>query len=191
MKVVVGLRNPGPDYQGSRHNVGSEVVQALARRHGGRFKRGPLRLRAEFSDVRIGSERVVLAAPLSFMNESGGPVRAVLDYHKATADDLLVVYDDIDLEFGRLRLRDEGGSGGHNGLRSIERSLGSPGYARLKLGVGRPPSRIDPADYVLRPFAKAERPEVDTLVEDAADVVELWLADFARAQERAALRGRD
>lgn len=187
-KVVVGLRNPGPDYEGTRHNVGVEVVAEVGHRHGFRFKRGPLRVRCELGEGRIGSEAVVLAGPLGFMNESGGPVASLLGYFKAAEEDLLVVHDDIDLEFGRLRLQQGGGSGGHNGIRSLERSLPTRDFARLKVGVGRPPGRMDPADFVLRPFTKSERGEVDLLVQDAADVVERWLTDPARAQEQAAHR---
>jgi PTH1 family peptidyl-tRNA hydrolase len=188
MHVIVGLRNPGADYDGTRHNVGFEVLATLAARYGGRFKRGPLRVRVELADLRIGPERAVLAVPISYMNESGVPVRSVLDYHKVDSSRLLVVHDDIDLAFGRLRLQVGGGSGGHNGLKSIERALGTRDWTRLKLGVGRPPGDTDPADFVLKRFSKAERPEVDLQVEDAADVAEKWLTDPPRAQEMAAHR---
>jgi PTH1 family peptidyl-tRNA hydrolase len=188
LSVVVGLRNPGPGYEGTRHNVGYEVIDLVVRRHGGRFKRGPLRVRAEIAELRHDGARLVAAAPLSFMNESGGPVRLVLDYHKVAIERLLVVHDDIDLPFGRLRLQVGGGTGGHNGLRSIERSLATRDWARLKIGVGRPPERMDPADFVLERFSRAERKEVDLLVEDAADVVERWLDDPVRAQVQAAHR---
>lgn len=188
VKVVVGLRNPGPDYDGTRHNLGMEVAVLLVDRHGGSLRRGPARVRCEVATVRIADRPVLVALPLSFMNESGGPVRALLDYHKASVADMLVLHDDIDLAFGRLRLQDGGGTGGHNGLRSLERGLRTRDFQRLKLGVGRPPDRVDPADHVLRRFSKSERPEVDRLVEDAADVVERWVEDPARAQEVAAHR---
>ncbi|MDH4119497.1 MAG: aminoacyl-tRNA hydrolase [Acidimicrobiia bacterium] len=191
LKLVVGLRNPGPEYDGTRHNIGVEVLAVLAHRHHGRFKRGPLRVRCELSDIRVGNSKVLLAAPLSFMNESGGPVKAAMDYHKVGAADLLVLHDDIDLAFGRLRLQMGGGTGGHNGLKSLERSLGTREFGRLKIGVGRPPGRQDPADYVLERFSRSQRPEVDLQVEDAADVVETWLVDRARAQEQAARRTVD
>ncbi|MGF1666144.1 MAG: aminoacyl-tRNA hydrolase [Acidimicrobiia bacterium] len=188
VKLIVGLRNPGSDYEGTRHNVGAEVLLALARRHGGRFKRGPLRVRCELSDIRVGDQRLMLVAPMSFMNESGGPVKAALDYHKTELADVLVIHDDIDLDFGRLRLQVGGGMGGHNGLKSMERSLGTRDFSRLKMGVGRPPGRQDPAKYVLERFSKEQRGEVDLQVEDAADVVEKWLTDPPRAQEMAAHR---
>lgn len=188
VKVVVGLRNPGPDYDGTRHNLGFEVARTIVDRTGGSFRRGPSRVRAELVQLRLGDERVIVALPLSFMNESGGPVRSVLDYHKLGPGDMLVIHDDIDLDFGRLRIQEGGGTGGHNGLRSLERSLGTRDFARLKLGVGRPPGRMDPAAYVLERFSKSERPDVDLLVEDAADVVERWVEDPRRAQELAAHR---
>lgn len=188
MKIVVGLRNPGSEYAGTRHNVGAEVIAELARRHGERFKAKTMRTRSEIAEIRVGTEKVVLAAPMSYMNESGGPVSATLRYLKSDIADMLVIHDDIDLDFGRLRLQVGGGSGGHNGIRSLEKSLGTRDFARLKVGVGRPPGRQDPAEYVLKRFSAAQRTEVDLLVVDAADVVEQWVNDPARAQEQAAHR---
>lgn len=185
--VVVGLRNPGPDYQGTRHNVGYEVVTKVAERAGVDLGRAPSRVPAQVAIL----PSCVLVAPVTFMNVSGRAVRAVLDYWKVSPADMLVVHDDIDLAFGRLRLQVGGGSGGHNGIRSIDRHLGTTDYSRLKLGVGRPPGSMDPAAYVLQRFSKAERAEVDLVVEEAADVVETWFTDRARAQEMAAHRGRD
>lgn len=188
VKVVVGLRNPGSEYEGTRHNVGAEVVAEVARRRDERFKAKTMRTRSEIAEVRIGSDKVLLAAPMSYMNESGGPVSATLRYVRADISDLLVIHDDIDLDFGRLRLQVGGGSGGHNGIRSLEKSLGTRDFSRLKVGVGRPPGRQDPADFVLRRFGTKERPEVDLVVGDAADVVERWVSDAQAAQELAAHR---
>ena len=188
MKVVVGLRNPGSDYAGTRHNIGAEVLVELARRAGERFKAKSMRTRSEIAEIRVGGEKVVLAAPLSFMNESGGPVSATLRSMKAEVSDLLVIHDDIDLDFGRLRLQVGGGSGGHNGIRSLEKSLGTREFSRLKVGVGRPPGRQDPAEFVLRRFGNKERAEADLMVSDAADVAERWVVDPQRAQELAAHR---
>jgi PTH1 family peptidyl-tRNA hydrolase len=143
------------------------------------------------AQVGEGDARALFLVSNTFMNETGAAVRSALDYYKLSPDDLLVVHDDIDLPFGRLRVQVGGGSGGHNGVRSIERALGTKEFSRLKTGVGRPPGSQDPADFVLRRFSKKERPEVDLMVEDAADVVERWLGDRARAQELAAHRGRD
>ncbi len=187
MRVVVGLRNPGSEYEGTRHNVGFEVVAVLARRHGGSWRR-QRRVRCETASVEISGTKVLLAAPLAFMNESGGPVRSLVDYYRLPLDDLLVVHDDIDLPFGRLRLVVGRGSGGHNGVRSLERALGTNEFARLKIGVGRPPGRMDPAAYVLHRFEFRERPEVDVMVDDAADVVETWVTDPERAREQAGSR---
>ncbi|HEX6946580.1 MAG TPA: aminoacyl-tRNA hydrolase [Acidimicrobiia bacterium] len=185
--VVVGLRNPGPGYQGTRHNIGFEVLSRVADRAGARLGRAPARVPAQV--VSLGS--AVLASPVTYMNDSGRAVRAILDYWRVAPADLLVIHDDIDLAFGRLRVQVGGGSGGHNGIRSIDRALGTPDYSRLKVGVGRPPGTMDPADYVLQRFSKTEREEIDVLIEDAADVVDAWLEDRSRAQEMAAHRGRD
>lgn len=190
MQVIVGLRNPGADYDGTRHNVGYEVVDEALRRIGATLTRGPSRVRGLVAQSGVGQERTMYLIPTTFMNDSGGAVRAALDYHKVEAVDLLVVHDDIDLPFGRLRIQVGGGSGGHNGIRSVERSLGTKGFSRLKVGVGRPPGSQDPAEFVLRPFTKKERAEVDLMIADASDVVERWIDDRERAQESAALRGR-
>jgi len=189
--MVVGLRNPGSDYEGTRHNAGFEVVARVVARHGARFGRAPSRVRCEVAQFGVGDSRVLYLVPSTFMNESGSAVRAAVDYWGVDLSRVLVIHDDIDLAFGRLRLQVNGGSGGHNGIRSLEKALGTPDFSRLKLGVGRPPGSQDPADFVLRPFSKAERGEVDVMLEEAADVVDQWPIDPARAQEMAALRGRD
>lgn len=188
MSVVVGLWNPESTYQGTRHNVGAEVVDVLARRWDIPLKKGPLRVRAMLGRTSVQGESVVLALPRANMNISGGPVRSVLNYFKESPHDLLVMHDDIDLPFARLRLQSDRGSGGHNGVKSIAQALGTREFSRLKIGVGRPPGRMDPAAFVLRPFAKAERVEIDLLIEDAADVVERWLEDRAAAVQLAGAR---
>jgi PTH1 family peptidyl-tRNA hydrolase len=190
-RAVIGLRNPGPQYEGNRHNSGYEVLARVLHRGGLELGRGPSRVRAQVTQVGAGDDRVLYAVPMTYMNESGRAVRSLLDYFRLAPEDILVIHDDIDLPFGRLRLQVGGGSGGHNGLRSIESALGTKEFSRLKLGVGRPPGQMDPADFVLRPFTRAERPEVDLMIEDAADVVELWPSDPTRAQELAARRGRE
>ena len=186
MRLIVGLRNPGSDYQGTRHNLGYEVLLAVANRLGAKLKRGPLRVRSEVGSVP-GSE-LVLASPSIFMNDSGRAVGSLQSYYKVDPEHLLVLHDDIDLAFGRLRVQKAGGSGGHNGIRSLEQHLGTKDFWRLKLGVGRPPGNQDPAQHVLKRFTKSERPEVDLMIEDAADVVARWLDDPPRAQELAAHR---
>lgn len=189
-RLVVGLRNPGADYEGTRHNIGHEIVSTVLRRGGTEPGRAPSRVPGLEARLGTGLEATLFLLPATFMNESGRAVRAMLDYYKIGVEDLLVVHDDIDLEFGRLRLQVAGGSGGHNGIRSIETSLGTNQFSRLKVGIGRPPGSMDPADYVLRRFSAGDRKEADLLVEDAADVVELWLTDRVAAQESAAHRGR-
>jgi PTH1 family peptidyl-tRNA hydrolase len=188
VKVVVGLRNPGSEYEGTRHNIGVEILAELAQRHSEHFRAKMMRTRSEIAELRIESEKVVLAAPMSYMNESGGPMSATLRHFKSEVDDLLVIHDDIDLEFGRLRIQVGGGSGGHNGVRSLEKSLGTREFSRLKVGVGRPPGSQDPAAFVLKRFSSKERVEMDLVVVDAADVVERWITDPVRAQEHAAHR---
>ncbi len=186
MQVVVGLRNPGSEYEGTRHNIGYEALLILAEGLGMRLKRGPLRVRCHLA--RQGD--VIVAAPLTFMNESGHAVQALLGYFKAAPFDLLVLHDDIDLEFGRLRLQVGGGSGGHNGIKSLERAFGGPDFSRLKIGVGRPTGSREAVDHVLSRFAVAEREPAAALAADAAAVAQLWITDRLRAQEKAAHRRR-
>lgn len=188
VRLVVGLRNPGAEYEGTRHNVGYEVVAAVAANAGAKFGRGPRRTRCQTAEVTVAGRRLVLAVPMAFMNQSGGPVRALVDYFSVPVSDMLVVHDDIDLPFGRLRLQRGGGTGGHNGLRSLESALQARDFHRLKVGVGRPPGDQDPAAYVLNRFGRGEREEVDSLVADAAGVVEDWASDLETAVRRAGER---
>ncbi len=171
--VVVGLGNPGPQYAGNRHNVGFLVADLLAERIGGRFKSH--RSGCDVVEGRLAGRRVVLAKPRSFMNLVGGPVVGTVRFFKAGVSDLVVLHDELDLPFGTVRLKLGGGEGGHNGLRSISKSLSSKDYLRVRFGIGRPPGRMDPADFVLRDFAAAERREVPVLVDHAADAVEALL----------------
>ncbi|MFC5381896.1 aminoacyl-tRNA hydrolase [Aquipuribacter nitratireducens] len=186
--LVVGLGNPGPRYEGTRHNIGQVVVDALAR--GERFSSS--RHQAQVVETRLGAApggapgpRVVLAKPTTYMNVSGGPVAGLARYHKVEPDHVVVVHDELDLDLGRLKLKIGGGEGGHNGLRSVSQSLGTRDYVRVRCGIGRPPGRQDPADFVLSGFAKKEQPEVELLVVDAADAVEMVLTEgLAAAQGR-------
>ena len=174
--LIVGLGNPGPAYAGNRHNVGFMVVDVLASRVGGRFKAH--RSNAEVVEGRLSAaaggsagERVVLAKPRTFMNESGGPVAGLKAFFGVPLDRVLVVHDELDLDFGTLRIKDGGGDNGHNGLRSITKSLGTREYLRLRVGIGRPPGRMDPAAFVLRDFSATERADLAVNLERAADVV--------------------
>jgi len=185
--LVVGLGNPGPKYAGNRHNLGAMVVDRLAREVGGGFSTH--RARADVLSGRLGmaggrpGPRVVLAKPQSWMNESGGPVSGLVRFFHVPLDRLLVVHDELDLPFGAVRLKRSGGEGGHNGLKSVSRSLGSRDYCRLRLGIGRPPGRMDPADFVLRDVPAADRAEQSIMIEEAADAVtEVLRSGFERAQ---------
>jgi PTH1 family peptidyl-tRNA hydrolase len=169
--LIVGLGNPGPRYAATRHNAGFFVVDLLASRVGVRFKAH--RSRCEVAETRFGDRSVVLAKPTSFMNESGGPIVGVARFYKVPIEQIAIVHDDLDLPFGSLRLKRGGGDGGHNGLRSASAALDSKEYARVRFGIGRPPGRQDPADYVLREFGSAERKDLPFLVDRAADAVEL------------------
>jgi peptidyl-tRNA hydrolase, PTH1 family len=173
--LVVGLGNPGPEYSGNRHNVGFGIVEALAARMGGRFKSH--KARADVIEGRLAGQRVVLAKPRSYMNESGGPVSALCDFFKVPLDRLVVVHDELDLPYAGLRLKLGGGDNGHNGLKSLRRSLGSGEFNRVRFGIGRPPGRMDAAAFVLRDFSAAERKELDVLVEHAADAIEALVVD--------------
>jgi PTH1 family peptidyl-tRNA hydrolase len=179
--LVVGLGNPGPSYAGNRHNAGFLVADALAGRAGGKFKRH--KSGADVVEGRLAGRRAVLAKPRSYMNESGGPVAGVRRFFSVPVERLVVVHDDLDLDFARLRVKRGGGDGGHNGLRSIRKSLGYGDYHRVRFGVGRPPGRMQAADYVLRDFSAAERRDLGVHVERAADAVETLLVDgLERAQ---------
>ena len=184
--LVVGLGNPGPAYRGNRHNVGFMVLDLLAERVGGRFSKP--KSRADVVEGRLGplpAPRVVQAEPRSYMNESGGPVAGLCGFYKIPMEQLVVVHDELDLPYGSLRLKSGGGDNGHNGLRSITRSLGSREYLRVRFGIGRPPGRMDPADYVLRDFSPAERKDLDFNLDRAADAVEALVREgLESAQNR-------
>jgi PTH1 family peptidyl-tRNA hydrolase len=180
--LVVGLGNPGPGYAGHRHNAGFMVVDLLAARMGGKF--GRHRSGADVLEGRLAGIRVVLAKPRSYMNESGGAVVGAARFYKVDPGSVVVVHDELDLPFGTVRLRrGGGGEGGHNGLRSISRSLGSREYLRVRFGIGRPPGRLPGADYVLKDFSPAERKELDVLIDRAADAVEALLAEGLEAAQ--------
>jgi PTH1 family peptidyl-tRNA hydrolase len=182
--LVVGLGNPGPGYAGNRHNVGAMVLDELAERAGIRLAPGKgARSRAVSGEGRLAGRRVVLARPLTYMNESGGPVRGLLDYHSIDPSDLVVLHDELDIGFASVRLKLGGGEGGHNGLRSITRSLGTKDYLRVRVGIGRPPGRQDPADFVLKDFSSTERKELALLLVEAADAAELLLAQGLEAAQ--------
>jgi PTH1 family peptidyl-tRNA hydrolase len=171
--LVVGLGNPGREYAGHRHNVGFRVVDLLASRTGAKFGRSK-RAHAEVAEGRLslGGPKLVLVKPLTYMNLSGSAVASLGQFFKVPVANVIAVHDELDVPFGQVRAKRGGGEGGHNGLRSMSKSLSSKEYARVRFGIGRPPGRQDPADYVLSDFSAAERKELDFLVDRAADVVE-------------------
>jgi peptidyl-tRNA hydrolase, PTH1 family len=171
--LVVGLGNPGKEYVRNRHNVGFMVADLLAERLAAKFGRHR-RAVAEVAEGRLGFDgpKLVLTKPLTYMNLSGGPVAALARFYKIPPQQIVAVHDDLDIGYGQLRAKIGGGEGGHNGLRSMSRSLGTKDYVRVRFGIGRPPGRQDPADYVLSNFSAAEGKELEFLVDRAADVVE-------------------
>ncbi len=173
--LVVGLGNPGPNYAKTRHNLGFVVADLLAERIGSKFKVHK-RSGAEVVTGRIGSRPIVLAKPRTYMNESGRQVGPLAKFYSVPPADIVVVHDELDIEFGRIRLKFGGGVAGHNGVRSVSVALGSKDFQRVRIGIGRPPGRKDPASFVLENFTVAERAEVPVLCEQAADATELLVA---------------
>ncbi|HEX9034967.1 MAG TPA: aminoacyl-tRNA hydrolase [Streptosporangiaceae bacterium] len=181
--LIVGLGNPGPQYAGNRHNVGFMVADILAVRAGSGFRRD--RSRVQAATGRLASLLVIIAKPTSFMNLSGGPVAAAASFYKVPPDRTVVIHDELDLPFGSIRLKVGGGDNGHNGLRSVTASLRTRDYYRVRVGIGRPPGRQDPAEFVLRDFSPAERKELPLLLEQAADAVDTLLGlGLAAAQNQ-------
>ena len=180
--LVVGLGNPGPQYAETRHNIGVHIVELLATRAGGgRFSRH--RSNADVLETHLAGRRVVLAKPRTYMNLSGGPVAGLIRYFSVPVEDLVVVHDELDLGFGVVRLKRGGGEGGHNGVRSVSQSLGTKDYLRVRFGIGRPPGRQDPADYVLKRFSATEAKELELAIDLAADAAEALLAEGLEAAQ--------
>ncbi|MBW3663133.1 MAG: aminoacyl-tRNA hydrolase [Actinobacteria bacterium] len=168
--LIAGLGNPEAEYGGTRHNVGADTVRLLAERYRRELTRNR-RVDCDLVEVTDGDHRLVLALPDAYMNRSGRPIQQALAWYKLAPDHLIVIHDDLDLAPAVLRLKVGGGPGGHNGLKDIDRALGTRQYLRVRIGIGRPPGRMDPADYVLRRFDPAERTEIDVTIEHAADAV--------------------
>jgi PTH1 family peptidyl-tRNA hydrolase len=179
MKLVVGLGNPGRKYTGTRHNIGFDVLDELARRNAAPAPRSMMD--AQVSDVVIGDQRVLLAAPQTYMNLSGRAVRQIVDFYKLPLDDVLIVCDDLNLPCGKLRLRRSGSAGGQKGLQNIIEQLGTEEFARLRIGIDRPTPPMEPTAYVLARFSPQEREAISTAVLDAAEGVEVWLRAGADA----------
>jgi peptidyl-tRNA hydrolase, PTH1 family len=177
MKLIVGLGNPGREYRDTRHNVGFMVVDEIARRHGLDWAMAPAQVPDAFVVKKFGADPVLLAKPLTFMNRSGDAVAALSRYYDVAPADMLVVVDEVDLPFGRLRARVRGSGGTHNGLRSIVQRLGSQEFPRLRLGVGRGDARRDLADHVLSKFERDERDALEEFIARAADAAEMFVVD--------------
>jgi PTH1 family peptidyl-tRNA hydrolase len=173
--LVVGLGNPGDEFRHTRHNVGADVVEMLATRHGARLRKGKEHALAD--EVRIGDKRVALAIPLTYMNDSGQAVAALARRYGVDAARVVIVHDELDLPPAVLKVKEGGGLAGHNGLRSIKQHLHSDEFVRVRIGVGKPVSKERGADHVLNRFSKRERSEIDVTLEDAADAVELIASD--------------
>ncbi|NYF17414.1 PTH1 family peptidyl-tRNA hydrolase [Microbacterium sp. AK009] len=170
--LVVGLGNPGPRYERTRHNVGQLVLDELADRRDAPFRAHRAHARVAETWLRPGGAKLILAKPNSFMNVSGGPVSQLARFYRTEPERLVVVHDELDIPFDTVRLKSGGGHGGHNGVRDVAAALGSPAFTRVRVGIGRPPGRQDAADWVLQPFSAGDREAVSMLVSDAADAVE-------------------
>lgn len=183
--LVVGLGNPGPRYEATRHNVGQLVVDELLARRGERLRAHRAGARVADTWLRPGGPKLILAKPNSFMNLSGGAVAGLAAFYGIPAERTVVIHDELDIPFDTIRLKAGGGHGGHNGVRDVAKALGTGDFARVRVGIGRPPGRQDPADWVLEPFSAAERTTVPVLVGEAADAVEQLIGDgLIAAQQR-------
>ena len=183
MKVIVGLGNPGDRYARTRHNVGYDVIDELVRRNS--LPKARIKFEAETWELELNGEKLWLLKPLTFMNLSGRSVRQCLVFFQLAPADVLVLSDDLNLPLGQLRMRASGSDGGQKGLRDIQQQLGTDAFARLRIGIGRPPGQMDSADFVLSRFAKSEQPEIDHAIVCAASGVELWVrSGIAEAMNR-------
>ncbi len=182
--LIVGLGNPGPEYSHNRHNVGQMVLDELAARAGGGFKAHKARAQVLEGRLGIGGPRIVLAKPLCYMNVSGGPVSALARFYDIEPGHVIAVHDEIDIPFNTIKLKLGGGEGGHNGLRDMSKALATKDYLRVRVGVGRPPGRMDTADFVLRDFATPEKKELPFLLDSAADAVETLVREGLLAAQQ-------
>ena len=189
LTLVAGLGNPDPEYERTRHNLGFRVADELASRLGARFKRSR-KHEALVAETRDGDARLVLAKPQTYMNESGRSVAALSRFYKVPIERIIVMHDELDLPFGVVRVKLGGGAGGHNGVLSIAQAIG-PGFARVRLGIGRPPGRKDPVDFVLELFRKNEEPDVPAIVDAGADAVLMVLREGLSAAQTAFNRRKD
>lgn len=185
--LILGLGNPGPEYANTRHNIGYFVVEEIAKRISGSFLSH--KARADVLEGRLGigidAPSLILAKAKSYMNESGGPGKALADFYKTPLDHIIVIHDELDLPFEAIRSKLGGGDNGHNGLKSLSKSLGGPGYLRIRMGIGRPQGRQDPADFVLKPFNTEERKVLPLFVDRGSEAVEsLLIRGLEETQQR-------
>lgn len=171
--LVIGLGNPGPDYEKTRHNIGQLVVDCLS----GNQKFSAHKSRMEKSEVKFKSEILVLAKSRGFMNETGGPAKSLIDFYKIPVEQIIVIHDELDLPFNNLRIKQGGGDNGHNGLKSLTSSLSAGNYYRIRMGIGRPKGEQDPADFVLKPFSKEERKDLPEFIQRGAEAVQALVLD--------------
>lgn len=173
MKCIIGLGNPGKKYEKTRHNIGFTVIDELVHRH--HTTLDEIKFKSNYSMITVEGEKVMFIKPQTFMNLSGEAIRPIMDYYKIDIADILVIYDDLDLPVGKIRLREKGGHGGHNGIRSLIQHLGTKEFKRIRIGVGRPTTAQPVVDYVLKPFAKKEMEDVLVTVQESADACNMWL----------------
>lgn len=172
MKCIIGLGNPGRKYEKTRHNIGFMVIEELENRLS--FRLTKHKFKCDYEIDTFNNEKILFVRPQTFMNLSGEGVKPLLDYYKVDNDNILVIYDDLDLPVGKIRLREKGGHGGHNGIRSLIDHLGTKDFKRLRIGIGRPEDRTPIVNYVLQPFSSSEKAEVDLAIQKAADACESW-----------------
>ncbi|MDN6170526.1 MAG: aminoacyl-tRNA hydrolase, partial [Micrococcaceae bacterium] len=182
--IVAGLGNPGPGYARNRHNVGQMVLRELGSRLGGSFKTHKANAQVLEGRLGIGGPRLILAQPMTYMNLSGGPVAGLSRFFDVAPDHIIAIHDEIDIPFNTVKLKIGGGEGGHNGLRDISKALSTKDYYRVRVGVGRPPGRMETADFVLRDFGSTERKELPFLLDDAADAAELLVREGLQAAQQ-------
>lgn len=182
--LVAGLGNPGAQYSNNRHNVGQMVLDELASRIGGSFKAHKSRAQVVEGRLGIGGPKLILAKPMCYMNVSGGPVSALAKFFDIPPAQVIAVHDEIDIPFNTVKLKIGGGEGGHNGLRDISKALATKDYLRVRVGVGRPPGRMETADFVLRDFSTAEKKELPFLLDEAADAVEMLISSGLLAAQQ-------
>lgn len=173
--LVVGLGNPGPTYALTRHNIGARVIEELARRNNDKLSKHSRAL-AQVSEFRMGENKIIAAQPLSYMNESGGPTKALAQFYKVEPTHIIVLHDELDIAMGTIRAKLGGGDNGHNGLKSLRSAFGTGDFFRIRLGIGRPPGQQDPSDFVLKNFGSSEKTEVEFLIDSGADAVETLIS---------------